>query len=96
MSQTKCIQCDGLGYHYNQSTFQSEHCPHCEGKGVIEIKYDMGGPVESIEINTTTSVYNEEPVVETPKAPKKTTKAPVVETPVVEEPIIETPVSDSL
>jgi RecJ-like exonuclease len=91
MSKTKCIHCDGLGYFYNQSTFQSEHCPHCEGKGYIEtVSHDLGGPVEV-------------PVVEAPKAPKKVTKAPVVETPVVVEesveestaPIIETPTSGS-
>ena len=93
MSQTKCIQCDGLGYFYNQATFQSEHCPQCEGKGVIEVKHDLGGPTiappsEPIALNTTTSVYNEEPVVETPK-PKKSTKAKVEETPVEETPVID-------
>jgi RecJ-like exonuclease len=89
MSKTKCIHCDGLGYFYNQSTFQSEHCPHCEGKGYIEtVSHDLGGPVEVPK-----------PVVE---APKKTTKAPIVETPVVvEEPtaptvsVFETPTSGS-
>ena len=77
----KCIECDGLGYFYNQATFQSEHCPHCEGKGYIETSHDLGGPVEVPVV---------EAPVEAPKAPKKTTKAPVVE-----EPIIETPTSGS-
>jgi RecJ-like exonuclease len=91
MSKTKCLHCDGLGYFYNQATFQSEHCPHCEGKGYIEtISHDLGGPVEVPVV---------EAPVEAPKAPKKVTKAPVVETPVsVEEstaPIIETPTSGS-
>ena len=99
MNQVKCLHCDGLGYFYNQSTFQSEHCPHCEGKGYIEtVSHDLGGPVEVPEM----------PLVEAPKAPKKVTKAPVVETPVVDEPtaptvsveestapIIETPTSGS-
>ncbi len=82
----KCIHCDGLGYFYNQATFQSEHCPHCDGKGYIEVQHDLGGPTlaepeTQFGINTTTSVYNDEPVV-TPK-PKKT-KAPVVEEPTVD------------
>ena len=71
MSTVKCIQCDGLGYFYNQSTFQSEHCPQCEGKGYIEtVSHDLGGPVEVPK-----------PVVE------KLKKTPIVETPVVAEPV---------
>lgn len=91
MSQTKCIHCDGLGYFYNQATFQSEHCPHCEGKGVIEV--NIAKPENPIAINTTTSVHNDEPVVEAPK-PKKTTKAKVEETPVEETPVSEPVIDD--
>lgn len=80
MSQIKCIHCDGLGYFYNQATFQSEHCPHCEGKGYIEVKHDLGGPVE-------------QPVVEAPKPTKKSTKT-VVEAPV--EPVVEAPVEPTI
>lgn len=85
---TKCIHCDGLGYFYNQSTFQSEHCLQCGGTGKIDeptvasspveeqVSHDLGGPTLAepktpIGINTTTSVYNEEPVAPAPK-PKKT------------------------
>jgi len=86
MSTVKCIQCDGLGYFYNQSTFQSEHCPQCEGKGVFE--------VQSAPVIDETKIETSKPVVEElKKTPKKAT---VVETPVVEEPIIETPISGSL
>lgn len=70
MSQIKCIHCDGLGYYYNQATFQSEHCPHCEGKGYIEVKHDLGGPIETpkpaVKKTTKTTV---EPIVETPVEP---------------------------
>ncbi len=93
MSQTKCIQCDGLGYFYNQATFQSEHCPHCEGKGVVE--------VYTAPVIDETKIVNQTPVVEEiKKTPKKTTKVeetPVVEEPVVEaEPIVETTTSGSI
>ena len=73
----KCVHCDGLGYFYNQATFQSEYCPHCEGKGYIEVKHDLGGPVEQ-------PVVVEAPVA---KPTKKSTKT-VVETPVIEEPVV--------
>ena len=64
--QQKCIHCDGLGHYYSHETFRTEICPHCEGKGYIEI-------------NDTPVI--ETPVVEAPKPTKKTTKT-VVETPV--------------
>ena len=70
----KCIHCDGLGYFYNQATFRSEHCPHCNGTGEIEIQDETPAVVEA-------------PVA--PKTTKKTTKT-VVETPVVEEPTVDT------
>ena len=72
MSKIKCIPCDGLGYYYNQVTFQSEHCPPCEGKGEIDVVNETPTPVET--------------VVEAPKAPKKVKldEAPIVETPIVE------------
>jgi RecJ-like exonuclease len=86
MSKIKCIPCDGLGYHYNQVTFQSENCPQCEGKGYIEVY--TAPVIDETKIDTSRPV-----VEELKKTPKK---AIVVETPVVEEPIIETPVSGSL
>jgi len=73
MSTVKCIQCDGLGYHYNQSTFQSEHCPHCDGKGEFE--------VHAAPVIDETKIETSKPVVE------KLKKTPIVETPVVEEPV---------
>ena len=68
MSKIKCIPCDGLGYYYNQVTFQSEHCPPCEGKGEIDVVNETPTPVET--------------VVEAPKAPKKApiVETPIVET----------------
>ena len=86
MSQTKCTHCDGLGHFYNYETFQTEHCPQCDGKGYIEVS--IAEPENPIGINTTTSVHNEVPVVEAPK-PKKSTKAKVEETPVEETPVID-------
>ena len=71
----KCVHCDGLGYFYNQATFRSEHCPHCNGTGEIEIQDETPAVVEA-------------PVAPVaPKTTKKTTKT-VVETPVVEEPVV--------
>lgn len=77
----KCITCDGLGYHYNQATFQSEHCLECNGTGVITqaiISHDLGGPIVVREGN----ISNDEPVIEAPK-PKKSAKVK----PVVDEPV---------
>jgi RecJ-like exonuclease len=89
MSKIKCIPCDGLGYHYNQVTFQSENCPQCEGKGEFE--------VQTAPVIDETKVETSKPVVE------KLKKAPIVETPIVEEPTtfygtgsIETTTSGSL
>jgi len=76
MSTVKCIQCDGLGYHYNQSTFQSEHCPHCDGKGEFEVH--TAPVIEEIPVETQTPV-----VEELKKTPKKTK---VEETTTIEEP----------
>jgi len=68
MSIIKCIPCDGLGYYYNQLTFQSEHCPPCGGKGVIEVVNETPTPI--IE------KLKKAPIVETPIV-----EAPIVEAP---------------
>jgi DnaJ-class molecular chaperone len=84
----KCVYCDGLGYFYNQATFQSEYCPHCEGKGYIEVNHDLGGPVEQ-------PVVEQPVVVEAPvaKPTKKSTK--VVEPTITPEPTFEEPTIDT-
>ena len=76
MSTVKCIQCDGLGYHYNQSTFQSEHCPNCDGKGEFE--------VHAAPVIDETKIDTSKPVVEELKKTPK--KAKVEETTTIEEP----------
>jgi DnaJ-class molecular chaperone len=81
MSTVKCLQCDGLGYHYNQSTFQSEHCPHCEGKGVFE--------VHTAPVIDETKVETSKPIAE---ENKKTAKRKVDEPIVIEDrPEVEVP-----
>ena len=66
MSKIKCIPCDGLGYYYNQVTFQSEHCPPCEGKGVIEIVNETPTPVVEAPKAPKKAKLDEAPIVETP------------------------------
>ena len=76
--QTKCIKCDGLGYYHSLETFRSEHCPECQGKGVIEV-------IETIDVPEMPLVVEEPVVVEAPK-PKKSAKAkPVVDEPQADE-----------
>ena len=65
MSKIKCIPCDGLGYYYNQVTFQSEHCPPCEGKGVIEIVNETPTPVVEAPKAPKKAPIVETPIVET-------------------------------
>lgn len=79
MSQIKCTHCDGLGHFYNYETFQTEHCPHCEGKGYIESNNE---PIDVPEMPLVVEepVVVEAPVV-APKPTKKSTKT-VVEAPV--------------
>ena len=65
MSKIKCIPCDGLGYYYNQVIFQSEHCPPCEGKGVIEIVNETPTPVVEAPKAPKKAPIVETPIVET-------------------------------
>jgi len=81
----KFIHCDGLGYFYNQATFQSEYCPHCEGKGYIETSHDLGGPIETPEVPVVEAPV--ETPVETPVKPTKKSTKTTVEVPV--EPTVE-------
>ena len=73
MSKIKCIPCDGLGYHYNQVTFQSENCPQCEGKGVNEVVNETPTPVVEAP-----KAPKKAPIVEELTAPAVS----VIETPV--------------
>jgi len=65
MSIIKCIPCDGLGYYYNQLTFQSEHCPPCGGKGVIEVVNETPTPVVEAPKAPKKAPIVETPIVET-------------------------------